>query len=330
MSLLSVQNISKSFKHGFQLEAISFSQAAFQKIGIAGETGSGKSTLLKVIAGFLQADSGKVLMQDQPIKGPDEQLLPGHPRIAYLSQHYELRNHYRVEEFLEFRNKFSEDDAATIFEICRISHLLKRKTSELSGGERQRVALAQLLTAAPKLLLLDEPFSNLDLSNKLQLKEVLKDLGTHMEITFILASHDPLDLLGWADRLLIMKEGRIVQEGLPMDLYLKPESDYAAGLLGPFNKLPVQVIQHSLPWKDGLSGTNAIIRPESFRIKRTGDGISLPGTIKDIIFAGSRYEILVQLAKHSVLVYSELTQHRVGEIVYVSLKPGCVISVQKD
>src|SRR6478752_3027013 len=98
--------------------------------------------------------------------------------------------------------------AKTVFEVCRISHLLKRKTDQLSGGEKQRIALARVLISYPKLLILDEPFSNLDLIHKNVLKSIIDDIGTQLQITCILASHDPLDTLSWADEMLVLRNGK--------------------------------------------------------------------------------------------------------------------------
>ena len=176
MALLTVSGVGKREKENFTVRDIHFTQQSSEKIAIAGETGSGKTTLLKMIAGLVQPDEGDIYLDNNRILGPFEKLIPGHPAIAYLSQHFELRKNYRVEEELESKNLLTEEEANRIYSICKIQHLLKRKTDQLSGGERQRIVLARLLTTSPKLLLLDEPFSNLDAVHKNIIKSALLDI----------------------------------------------------------------------------------------------------------------------------------------------------------
>src|SRR5688572_23428721 len=150
--MLTINNISKALGD-FKLGNISFEQKPLQKIAITGESGSGKSTLLKIVGGLLDADAGEVLFEGKRVTGPAYNLVPGHKGIAYLSQHFELRNHYRMEELLEYANEFSNAEAKDMYELCRISHLMKRRTDGLSGGEKQRIALAKILVSNPRLLL---------------------------------------------------------------------------------------------------------------------------------------------------------------------------------
>ena len=185
MVLLKVSEVTKQQNGNVVLQGISFTQKQFQKIAIVGESGSGKSTLLKVIGGLAQPDTGDVLFENKHVDGPNEKLIPGHPKIAYLSQHFELRNNYRVEEILEYANKLSNKEAQRLYEICHISHLLKRKTDQVSGGEKQRIAMARLLIGSPKLFLLDEPFSNLDVLHRNTLRKVIHDMGEKLKITSV-------------------------------------------------------------------------------------------------------------------------------------------------
>jgi ABC-type sugar transport system ATPase subunit len=207
MQFLQVSSIRKQLSPSFTLGSIQFSQPQGKKISITGETGSGKSSLLRIIAGLLQPDAGNVFFEGSRVPGPDEKLLPGHPDIAYLSQDHELRNNYRMGELLEYANKIPADQALALYRLCRIDHLLQRKNDQLSGGEKQRVALARLLVGSPKLLLLDEPFSNLDLIHKNILKGVIGDIAERLQITCMLTSHDPTDTLSWADEILVMRHG---------------------------------------------------------------------------------------------------------------------------
>jgi ABC-type sulfate/molybdate transport systems ATPase subunit len=238
MSLLTVSSLSKQIPGGFAVQNLSFTLEAGQKLAIIGETGSGKTTLLKMIGGLLQPASGTILFEGQRVLGPDEQLLPGHPGIAYLGQHFELRNNYRVWEELERFNLLDEEEAQQLYALCQIEHLLKRRTSELSGGERQRIALAKQLGAKPRLLLLDEPFSNLDLAHKNTIKKVIDNITSAQGLTCIMIAHDPADILPWANEVMVMQTGGIIQTGSPQVVYYRPVSAYAAELLGPYYLLP--------------------------------------------------------------------------------------------
>jgi len=246
------------------------------KMAVAGETGSGKTTLLKTIAGLAQAEKGTVSFEGQRVLGPLEKLIPGHPGIAYLSQQFELPQHLRIEQVLEYANELPEEEAQALFRVCQIDHLMKRKTHQLSGGERQRIALAKLLIASPRLLLLDEPFSNLDMIHKEVLKSVIRDIGQRLDITCMLVSHDPLDTLSWADEILVLRNGLVVQQGPPMQVYQAPVDEYVAGLFGKYNLI------------DGR-----IVRPEQIGIFLEGQPGAVKGRVETVSFWGSFFEATV-------------------------------------
>lgn len=293
MVLLAVRGAGKEEKTGFSVKDISFEQAQYERIAIVGETGSGKTSLLKMIGGLLQPDTGEILFEGARVLGPLEKLLPGHPRIAYLSQHFELRNNYRVEEELEARNKLTEEEARAIYEVCRISHLLKRRTDQLSGGERQRIVLARLLTTSPSLLLLDEPYSNLDRHHTQVIKDVLKDLVEQWKISCIMVSHDAEDLLAWADRVLVMRDGRIIQEGSPEAVYRQPLDCYTASLLGDYNLLEQPLAGALIHGYETTEGSHWMLRPEQLGLVEDSSPM-VKATVKEVYFCGSHYTVVVE------------------------------------
>lgn len=313
MALLEVQHISKQQQDRIIIDSISFQQEALQKIAITGESGAGKSTLLKIISGQIQADGGTVLFNGERVAGPEEKLLSGHKNIAYLSQHYELHNNYVVKDLIWFQVEMSEAEAKKLFDICRISHLLERKTNQLSGGEKQRIALCMLLVKYPKLLVLDEPFSNLDPIHKNTLKSVLEDITERLQITCLLASHDPHDTLSWADEILVIKEGKIVQRGTAKEIYYKPANEYVAGMFGKYNLLTAE---QALLFGLQSNGKEELIRPENFIIdEEEGE----TGRIEKITFWGSFYEAEILLKNFRVVVRLMKNERQVGDEVFLKI-----------
>lgn len=314
MALLEVQYISKQIQGGLLIDDISFEQKALQKIAIAGESGAGKTTLLKILSGHTQPDSGTVLFNGKRVVGPEEKLLPGHKEIAYLSQHYELLNNYRVEELIWFENKLSEVEATKLFEICQIDHLLKRKTDQLSGGEKQRIALCMLLIKSPKMLILDEPFSNLDPIHTDTLKAVLEDITERLQITCTLTSHDPHDTLSWADEIIVMKEGKIIQQGTPETIYHQPVNEYVAGMFGRYNLLKPSI---AALFGIGSNEDDVMVRPEQFHISTKGSGVK--GIIQRISFWGCFYEAEVLVNDVKIVVRMMKNERKIREGVYINI-----------
>jgi len=313
-NMLRVEGIDKSIDKNQVLKNIYFNQDQFQKLVIAGETGSGKSTLLKIIAGFIQPDAGMVEFEGKRVLGPNEQLIAGHSDIAYLSQHFELRNNYWVEDMLQLANQLDKNQTDIIFNICKIQHLLRRKTQQLSGGEKQRVATARLLMTSPSLLLLDEPFSNLNVAYKQLMKEVIHDICSQLKISILMVSHDPIDILPWADQILVLKDGEIIQSGNPHLLYNKPPDTYTAGLLGRFNTLDkrMQELVGLQPFKDEL-----IIRPNALTIELGTDFNN--GIVAKVHYYGAYVEVEVALGESKIWVMESQNKLNVGDHVKVSI-----------
>ena len=321
MNFLEVKNISKQQQGIITVNNVSFVLPQLRKLAIAGETGSGKSTLMKIIAGLVQPDEGEIVMNGKKVKGPMEKLLAGHSEIAYLSQHFELRNNYRVEEELDYLNQLTKDQASQLFAVCRIQHLLKRKTTEVSGGEKQRISLARLLLSCPQLLLLDEPYSNLDIIHKNILKKVVNDVAEQLNITCILVSHDPNDLLSWADEILIMKDGKTVQQGTPQHIYHQPVNEYVAALLGSYNVLSASMFNAFVYTTVEEGDYKILVRPEQFIINSLQSKF-IKGKVKDVRFLGSAYEVDVVLDNNEeITAKTNLMNVSKDDVVRVSLLP---------
>ena len=304
MQLLSVSNLfSEELLGNFSLENINFTQQKFERIALIGETGSGKSTLLKTIAGLIQPTSGTILFDGEKVMGPDWQLVAGQQGIAYLSQHFELRNNYRMEELLMYANELTQQEADELYRLCRIDHLMQRNSYELSGGEKQRIALARLLITKPKLLILDEPYSNLDLIHRNILKEIVENICDKYEISIIITSHEPADVLPWADKIIVLKNGKIVQEGTAVDVYKNPLNEYLAGLLGNYNLLDKKIFLNE-----------KIIRPEDIKLVNESAG-DYCGMILSVKFMGNYFEVEIDVKQQHLKVQTASNDIKVGDIM---------------
>lgn len=310
MSFLEVSKVNYTVP-GFSLDQLSFTQEEGVKIAFAGETGSGKTTVLKLIGGLLQPDSGTITLRNQVVQGPSEKLVPGHEQIAYLSQFFELPKFLRVEQVLKYASGMSEPALNRIIRICEIDHLLERKTDQLSGGERQRIALARLLVTAPELLLLDEPFSNLDAMHRIQMKYVLERVSDQLGITSILVSHDSGDTLPWADFIFILQDGQLIQQGRPEQIYRKPVNDYAASLFGKFNLFPIDV---------NSPEHQVFLRPDDLVFTDSQDA-ELTGVVSRINFNGPHYEVQVETDRGLITVISPKPNFKTGDQVNMSVLP---------
>ena len=304
MHLLSVSNLfSKKLLGNFALENINFTQLKFEKIALIGETGSGKSTLLKTIAGLIQPTNGTILFNGEKVMGPDWQLVAGQKGIAYLSQHFELRNNYRMEELLMYANELTQQEANELYRLCRIDHLMQRNSYELSGGEKQRIALARLLITKPKLLILDEPYSNLDLIHRNILKEIVENICNKYEISSIITSHEPADVLPWADKIIVLKNGKVLQEGTAVEVYKSPINEYVAGLLGSYNLLDKNIFL-----------TEKIIRPEDIELVKESTG-NFYGMILSVKFMGNYFEVVIDIQQQLLKVQTANSDIKVGDIM---------------
>jgi iron(III) transport system ATP-binding protein len=320
MDLVTVTDISLVEQGTTIVAPISFTQRAGQKLALAGASGAGKSTLLQLVAGLAQPATGEVRISGERVRRPHEALIPGHPGVAYLSQKSDLPHSLRVEQVLRYASKRPAAEAQALYELCRIDQLLPRRTDQISGGEQQRVALARLLLGAPRLLLLDEPFSNLDRANKRIMQAIIEEVGTRLGITCLLVSHDATDVLPWADEILVLRRGQLVQRGTPQQLYYQPADEYVAALFGDYNLLRGPDAQQ-LAVAPLTAAAALLVRPEQLRLS-PDLGAGLPGTVRAVRFLGSYYEVEIQLPQHVVRARVSTASFAPGDAVGVSAVAG--------
>jgi ABC-type sulfate/molybdate transport systems ATPase subunit len=189
----------------------------------------------------------------------------------------------------------------------------------LSGGEKQRIALARLLVSAPRLLLLDEPYSNLDAIHKNILKYVMQDISEQLNITCLLVSHDPVDVLSWADEILVLQEGKIVQKASPEKVYNQPVNEYVAALFGKYNVMNFALAKAFFAVSDiEMNKINSFFRPQHFKIVSNANE-GLQATVKRVLFLGTYYEIEISITGSTITINTINNSLKIGDVVYVTL-----------
>ena len=294
--IIAVSKLSKQYQ---QLQASGISNISFaikrgDIVAIIGESGSGKSTLLKCIYGLLKPDSGEVLFNGKKVKGPDEQLIPGNAEMKMVTQDFSLNIYAKVYDNIAsmLSNtdvKAKEEKTLAMMEHLHITKLKDKKIIELSGGEQQRVAIAKALISNTKVLLLDEPFSQVDSLLKNQLRADIKRLAKETGLTIILVSHDPTDGLFLADQLLILKQGRLLQHDQPENIYQNPSDLYTAKILGNAVSLTTDEADRL-----GIKTTkqNVVFYPEWVELKSTWN--SRRFEVKEVYYKGFYDELLLE------------------------------------
>lgn len=321
--MLEVNSITKVISPEFSLATISFQQQEKERLALMGISGSGKTTLLNIIAGRQQPDSGSIFLQGMRVKGPLEQLIPGHPGLALLQQTAHLPHHYYIRDLFQYANVWDPAKLQDLQDICSIRHLVNRKHFEISGGEKQRIALALLLVGSPSWILLDEPFSHLDLSSKRILEQVLREVETDLHITFLLCTHNPDEIFGWAERVLVLENGKLIQSGSPQQLYESPQNTYVAGLLGDFFLIPPSIAEKmNIPNENGSNCLNWMVRPEQIIFHANPVSNAVPCVIRKVIYAGRSYKVEVDMMNISLFFYSDVQDWQIGSRGYVSIRRG--------
>jgi multiple sugar transport system ATP-binding protein len=269
MATLDLSKIVKSFDQTTILHGIDLAVKDGEFVVFVGPSGCGKSTLLRVISGLESPTSGDILIDKQNVNATSA----AHRGCAMVFQSYALYPHMSVYDNMAFGLENSGVDKAMIATkvnaaatLLRLGELLQRKPTQLSGGQRQRVAIGRAIVREPKLFLFDEPLSNLDAELRVSMRSEIRELHARLKATMIYVTHDQVEAMTMADKIVVLRAGKIEQVGAPLELYNKPINTFVAGFIGSprMNFLPIALLPPVLPGEAKIpAGTHTIgLRPE--------------------------------------------------------------------
>ena len=288
---LEVKNLVKSYVDGPPvINDLSFSVNKGQLISFVGESGSGKSTFLRCLSGLEKPNSGIVSLNDQIINDKNVFITPQKRKIGYVFQDYPLFPHLNIKENICFNlQNIYYKNFEKIIDLTNLKNLLERFPHEISGGEQQRACIARSIIREPDLLLLDEPFSNLDANIKFLIRDEICRIIRKSEITTILVTHDINDALNISDKILIFKAGIVQQYSSPETMYCEPANCYCAEILGDINKFPIE---------------NEVfyIRPENIKIVEKS---SYSMIVEKCFFQGKDYKLIGRYKNNIWSIISE-------------------------
>jgi len=316
---------------------------------LLGPSGCGKTTLLRIIAGFEAVTRGQIFLFGDKIAG----LAPNHRPVNTVFQQYALFPHMTVSQNVEFGllrlkqdPRAVRDRVGRMLELVRMSDLADRKPGQLSGGQQQRVALARALAPAPKVLLLDEPLSALDLKLRQAMRVELKQIQEETHITFVFVTHDQEEALTMSDRIAVMSNGKVQQIGSAREIYEAPENEFVADFIGETNFIDVtiraidgstvdcelssgQIIRAAAAGAPKIGGHARLsVRPEHLTMTNTPDQSPLRGIVARLIYLGTDTQTIVRLEDaREILVRSQNTQMKIptnqlGDTVGLTVNPG--------
>lgn len=341
--IIDLKNISVSFDNQTILNNISLSIHDGEFVTLLGPSGCGKTTTLRVIAGFLQQDSGDVIFEGKNING----VPPYKRQVNTIFQRYALFPHLNVYENIAFglrlkkmKEKEIQAKVSEMLTLVNLKGFGTRKIDSLSGGQQQRVAIARALAVNPRVVLLDEPLGALDLKLRKDMQVELKNIQQKLGITFIYVTHDQEEALSMSDTVVVMDGGEIQQIGSPLDIYNEPSNAFVADFIGESNIL--DGIMHE-DFSVEFSGirfqcvdkgfkkdepVDVVIRPEDVDVVAPEDGM-LKGTVTSVTFKGVHYEIIVDIDNFKWMIQTT-DKSEVGEEIGISIKPDEIHIMKKS
>lgn len=309
---LKVNNLTKIYENKKAADDISFELERGSMTCILGPSGSGKTTILRCLGGFEKPESGSIILDNKELLN----LNPEERPISTVFQSYGLFPHKSVLEniiyglkFKGIRKRESIKEGQEMLEIVGLGGYDNRRINQLSGGEQQRVALARSLIIKPDLLLLDEPFSNLDAKLRLVMRDEIQRIQKSFNITTVFVTHDQEDAFSVADQIILMNDGRIEQISSPMEIYNNPKGVFPLNFLGRSNIKNVK-------------GQIEFIRPEEIKLHDKSLENTIEGIIEKRIFKGAiiEYHILIKDTKIMAIELSGDNMYHEGDMVYLDFK----------
>lgn len=308
--LLEINNLNFSYsveKPLFQNLNMHFDEGKI--IALAGESGCGKSTLLSLIYGLLDWQSGDIIFDGEKLLGPKGNLVPGEAKMKFVAQNFDLMPYASAAEnvgkFISNINLAKKrETVAELLEVVGLEEFENVLPKYLSGGQQQRVAIARALSVLPKLLILDEPFSNLDFPRKIELREKLFRYVKQQNISLIISTHELQDIIPWLDEIVILQNGVIIQEGNPEQAFKNPYNSYVAKLFGEVNIFnESEIADFQIP--------KFSYYPKEIRISKTG----FEAEVMESRFAGNHYWNKVKAKDKELVIY---TDEKIENSVHIS------------
>ena len=324
MSTVTIRRVTKAFGNNVVLKDFDETFRDGEFITLLGPSGCGKTTMLRIIAGFEKPTSGELYFDDQLVSGGKTFLPPEKRGIGMVFQSYAVWPHMNVFENVAYPLQIQKQDKGSIreavdrvLETVHLSQYAERLPSQLSGGQQQRVALARALVAAPKLLLLDEPLSNLDAKLRESMRFEIKEIQKRTGITVVYVTHDQTEAMAMSDRIFLINRGVVQQSGTPEEIYNHPANQFVADFLGKVDFFRGEVKDgrivfpamggQSVPYDGDRTGkVEAAIRPENLFFAEDGP---LSGTLETLYYLGDVTDCRVRVGETLVRVIAGGWQH---------------------
>ncbi len=337
MSSITIRNVTKSFGSNLILSEFDEVFRDGEFVTLLGPSGCGKTTMLRMIAGFEKPSSGEIWIQDTLVSGGSTFVPPEKRGVGMVFQSYAVWPHMDVFHNVAYPLTISRADRKTVadrvarvLDIVHLSQYAQRYPNQLSGGQQQRVALARALVAEPKLLLLDEPLSNLDAKLRESMRFEIKDIQRRLDITVVYVTHDQTEAMAMSDRIFLISRGVVQQSGTPEEIYNQPVNQFVADFLGKVDFIKGEAGEGTvrlhgagvtIPYRGERRGAVEVaVRPEN--IGMTLDGAGIPGVIEKRYYLGDVCDFRVRIGELQLRVIREgrsFSQFAPGDAVRLQL-----------